>query len=189
MRGTWYAFNQYLSNQEVEGLVEECEKYPLHPSGITKNNSLVIDPNVRVTDVAMLSRGLSPRVFEEMFDWALIANRESFGFLVDRVGEVQYGKYEAEKRSKYKWHMDTVWANDTGYDRKLTVVVQLTDPSQYEGGLFEFKDYTWGEEELKMVRSKGTIIVFPSFLEHRVTEVTAGTRASLVGWVEGPKFR
>ena len=137
----------------------------------------------------MLDRSLSPEIFEVLYDKALLANHDSFGFLVDRVGEVQFATYISSKKSKYTWHMDTVWANNKEYDRKLTVIVQLTDPSEYKGGLFEFKDYTWTEAERLKVSKKGTIIVFPSFMEHRVTEVTEGTRSSLVGWVEGPNFR
>jgi PKHD-type hydroxylase len=36
---------------------------------------------------------------------------------------------------------------------------------------------------------RGSIMFFPSFLLHRVAEVTEGKRKSLVGWVTGPKFR
>ena len=44
-----------------------------------------------------------------------------------------------------------------------------------------------GEEKEKL-RQKGTVIVFPSFLQHRVTEVTEGQRYALVGWREGKQW-
>ena len=71
------------------------------------------------------------------------------------------------------------------YDRKLSVVVQLTDPSDYEGGIFEFKTV----ETPANFKTRGSILVFPSYLEHQVTEITEGTRYSLVCWAEGPRWR
>jgi PKHD-type hydroxylase len=38
-------------------------------------------------------------------------------------------------------------------------------------------------------REKGTVIMFPSYLLHRVTPVTKGVRKSLVLWVGGTTFR
>jgi PKHD-type hydroxylase len=73
------------------------------------------------------------------------------------------------------------------YDRKISIIIQLTDPSEYEGGEFEM-DYQYEQPNKEDLKKKGTIIVFPSFIPHRVTELTKGTRKSLVAWVEGPKF-
>jgi PKHD-type hydroxylase len=68
--------------------------------------------------------------------------------------------------------------------RKLSAVVALND--DYEGGVFETLDSdTPRSYDLK----KGEMIMFPSFLMHRVTPVTKGIRRSLVIWVEGPNFR
>ena len=38
-------------------------------------------------------------------------------------------------------------------------------------------------------KARGTLVAFPSYVMHRVTPVTSGTRKSLVAWVAGPKFR
>jgi PKHD-type hydroxylase len=68
--------------------------------------------------------------------------------------------------------------------------VNLSNPKDYAGGNFEMKNVQ--EQELKMpmgqIRKQGTVIVFPSFLKHKVTEVTRGTRYSLVQWLNGPDF-
>jgi PKHD-type hydroxylase len=42
---------------------------------------------------------------------------------------------------------------------------------------------------LGQLRKRGTVIIFPSFLQHRVTEVKRGTRYSLVQWYNGPEFK
>ena len=70
--------------------------------------------------------------------------------------------------------------------RKLSLVVQLSDPEDYEGGDLEI--YT-GHEPLVVKKKKGMTAFFPSYQLHGVTPVTKGTRYSLVVWVHGPAFR
>jgi len=75
-----------------------------------------------------------------------------------------------------------------GHVRKLSMTTLLSD--SYEGGEFQFSGYAKEKCEISTPEfSKvGSIIVFPSFLEHRVAPVTKGTRYSLVTWFVGPPF-
>ena len=66
--------------------------------------------------------------------------------------------------------------------RKLSMSVILN--SDYEGGDFEI----FGLENKIPRLEEGSIIVFPSFKEHRVTPVTRGIRYSLVAWFVGPPY-
>lgn len=76
--------------------------------------------------------------------------------------------------------------------RKISVTISLNNPDQYEGGNLEFdlgphrpdRFHTCTE-----IRPKGSVIVFPSHVNHRVTPVTSGTRYSLVCWSLGAPFR
>ena len=72
-----------------------------------------------------------------------------------------------------------------GLDRKLSISIQLSDKLDYEGGNFEFEDIT-SSMDFKEI---GTIIIFPSYLRHRVTKVTSGIRRSLVAWFYGPNWK
>ena len=68
----------------------------------------------------------------------------------------------------------------------MRILFLLTDPeTDYTGGNFEIN--TGGNSEI-VPFPKGRIIAFPSFILHRVTPVTSGTRKSIVIWVTGPKF-
>lgn len=70
--------------------------------------------------------------------------------------------------------------------RKLSVVVQLSDPADYNGGKLIFT----GHEKAKDVPlNQGSAILFPSFVSHKVSKVTKGERFSLVSWVSGEPFR
>ena len=64
--------------------------------------------------------------------------------------------------------------------------VQLSDEEEYEGGDLQFMI---NNKIVDAPRKKGTIVIFPSFIMHRVTQITKGTRQSIVGWVSGPPYR
>ena len=72
----------------------------------------------------------------------------------------------------YNWHKD---GSGFGF-RKLSLTIQLNDPSEYEGGEFEFKDF--GVMKLE----KGDACLFAPNLLHRVKPVTKGVRHSVVSW-------
>jgi PKHD-type hydroxylase len=113
--------------------------------------------------------------------------------------EAQFTIYN--KNQHYDWHVDAEkvpWPQEKGYlhgkIRKLSCTVLLNDPSEYKGGEFEF-DYrnlenkSSNTEIVKELDRQGSIVVFPSFVYHRVKPVTKGTRYSLVIWINGEPFR
>ncbi len=84
----------------------------------------------------------------------------------------------------YDWHLDL---GAGGFSiRKLSFIVQLTDPADYDGGAVEVLN---ARTPQAIPRGLGSVTLFPSYILHRVQEVTRGTRCSLVGWVGGPHFR
>jgi len=97
----------------------------------------------------------------------------------------QYSEYHAEDSGHYTWHIDTSVRGGQQHIRKLSFSAGLNDESEYEGGELQF----WlGPEPVSYRLKKGQIIVFPSYLLHRVTPVTKGVRKTLVGWSRGPNF-
>tara|TARA_B100001778_G_scaffold76218_1_gene61362 strand:+ start:283 stop:825 length:543 start_codon:yes stop_codon:yes gene_type:complete len=121
--------------------------------------------------------------------YVLKSNRENFMYDVEGIDgdSIQYTVYE--KGQYYNWHQD---ADNTvplqeGRLRKLSFILQLSSPDDYQGGNIEMKNT---DEDIYLVpRRRGTFIVFDSRTPHRVTEVTGGIRKTLVGWVMGPKWR
>lgn len=93
---------------------------------------------------------------------------------------IQIGKYHSG--GFYGWHVDE--AITTEHPRKLSFSLLLNDSSEFSGGKFEFK-----KMKEQPVLEQGSIIVFPSVLEHRVTPVTEGVRYSAVTWMRGPNFK
>ena len=129
-----------------------------------------------------------------------IANRNAgWNFEWDRSEAVQFTIYK--KNQYYGWHCDSwtdpyknIHKNFDGKIRKLSVSVSLNDSSKYNGGELEFdlKNKDPGINtvtECKEIKEGGTVVVFPSFLWHRVKPITKGTRYSLVMWNLGKLFK
>jgi len=106
-----------------------------------------------------------------------------------------------EKGHYYGWHTDQgpnaikhKSKNLNGKTRKLSLTLQLTDKTKYEGGDFQFKWIQDDKEGLLNTitvddaKDIGTIIIFPSFIYHQVLPITKGKRESLVNWSVGKKF-
>ena len=111
---------------------------------------------------------------------------EHMGIDILPRSQLQYTEYHGSEGGKYDWHHDVDWNNSEGLDRKLSVTVQLSDPTDYTGGEFEFQEV---EQPKPECRDKGTVLVFPSYLQHRVLPVTSGVRKTLVAWFVGPRWR
>lgn len=115
-----------------------------------------------------------------LYNHALYANESAgWNFAVGRPEIVQLAAYNVGEF--YNWHEDWFPLERSNTVRKLSVVLMLSDPKDFEGGHFEF------DENKPVDLKRGTLIVFPSFVRHRVTPVTKGTRYSAVCWVNGPK--
>lgn len=138
--------------------------------------------DLRKTSIAWAARNhwLEGIMLNNMF----YANRETGWDL--KFGEaneqVQLAKYETGHF--YDWHQDTFFLTDSPTCRKVTAVVLLNDTSEFTGGDFELQNCP-----NPIVLQKGSIIVFPSYLTHRATAVTSGTRYSAALWAHGPQFK
>lgn len=125
-------------------------------------------------------------VLDRMIRIVAEANRESFGFDLAEFGESpQVARYGAEREGHFDWHSD-IGAGHWAAQRKLTIVVQLSEPTDYEGGALELRP---DSNIATAPRQRGLATIFPSFVLHRVTPVTAGERWSLTLWSHGPAFR
>jgi PKHD-type hydroxylase len=92
--------------------------------------------------------------------------------------------YEGGEGGHYNWHVDL--GNKDAEPRKISLSLQLTDPSRYEGFRLVLEA---GDGPYIADAALGTVIAFPSYVLHRVTPIESGIRKSLVVWVAGPEFR
>ncbi|MBV0911324.1 2OG-Fe(II) oxygenase [Anianabacter salinae] len=143
--------------------------------------------NMRRAEIAWLDEAPGTDwVMQRIITLVAEANRSHFGFdLTEFAESPQVARYGAEVAGHFDWHAD-VGDGPVARKRKLTLVVQLSDPADYAGGALEWQI----DAEVRTApREVGTATLFPSFALHRVTPVTQGGRASLTTWAHGPAFR
>jgi PKHD-type hydroxylase len=126
-------------------------------------------------------------IYKEIHPFVVEANQKAgWNFQWDSSQSCQFTKYKLNQY--YDWHCDIENKIDNnGKVRKLSMTCQLTDGSEYQGGEleFDFRNYDPPQRD----EPKGSIIIFPSFVWHRVKPVTKGVRYSLVVWNQGLSFK
>tara|TARA_R110000787_G_scaffold16146_5_gene49342 strand:- start:386 stop:1012 length:627 start_codon:yes stop_codon:yes gene_type:complete len=137
-------------------------------------------------------------IFKLLKPFISTANKNSgWDFNLDWCEPVQITKYVGNKKQHYDWHCDTgvehVENDGNNKIRKLSIVISLSDSKDYRGGDFEFQYRSTDDPTLitpvPILKNQGTVVVFPSYIWHRVKPVTEGVRYSLVAWVRGKKFK
>lgn len=142
--------------------------------------------NDKLRDSAVMFIDNNPEnewIYNKLASLAISCNNERYWF--DLLGfhqELQLTRYS--EGNFFDWHLDFGAGEISA--RKLSMTIQLSDADAYEGGDLQFMINNKIENA---PREKGTIIIFPSFIMHRVTPITKGTRQSIVGWVSGPPYR
>jgi len=148
-----------------------------------------VNTTVRNSRVAWIN---NPELTEVFYKCIILANKEAgWNFDIHSAEVMQFSTYY--ETGHYGWHMDIENSFDPAKVRKLSLVVSLND--NYEGGEFQF---SWGKPsksyhkrviDCPELKKKGSIVVFPSFLWHRVKPVLYNEKHSIALWAYGPAFR
>lgn len=143
---------------------------------------------IRKSNVAWLTcNNESQWIYDRMAWVARLLNGQFYKFdLYGFFEDMQYTVYDGKEEGHYSWHQDSGTLSNNFPPRKFSLVLQLTDPSEYEGGDLELLT---NANPTIVKKQKGLVSAFPSYMLHRVTPVTSGIRKTLVAWVCGPSFR
>jgi PKHD-type hydroxylase len=186
MRNLWELWPQGLSDQYCDYIINCSQRHEPQTATVGFEASSPAKLGYRSSTIRWLDvEGINNDIAETLMRFVRMSNRNNFGFDITKMNEIQFTEYHGSANGKYDWHHDVHWENPAPYDRKLSIVVQLSSPDDYEGGEFEFFDLAQPVD----FKKRGSVLVFPSFFLHRVLPVTSGTRYSLVSWIEGPKWR
>lgn len=181
-----------FTTEELDRLERYCDALPLSQAGLggleaghQYDNNLrtrISDKQVRRTRVSSIVQ--APEIgwfYERLVAICRRLNRDYRFDLTDFSEAPQYLVYHHDEEAYFDWHVD----QGTEPPRKLSLTLQLSDPSDYEGGELQFN----GGNIVTAPKDRGAAIAFPSYTVHRVTPVTAGIRKSIVAWITGPDFR
>ncbi len=155
-----------------------------HDATVLSGGQFIVNPTMRRSKVRWLDRGNKQldMVFYRLQTFAEKVNAEVFGFDLRSFPKLQFAEYHGDEKGHFDWHIDNNWTGDETMGRKLSVVVMMSKPEDFAGGVFELAH---GAPKL----GQGDVIAFPSFHRHRVTPVTSGIRRSMAAWIHGPAFK
>lgn len=190
--GYWY-FKEAVSNDVINKIEAAVKKIKFKKGTIS--NGEKTQYTVRDSDVKFLNDQF---IYDAVMPLFQTANKNAgWNFKYDWCESVQYTKYG--KNQHYDWHVDMPSKlykrkdpNFNNKTRKLSGTLLLNNSSEYTGGKFliDFREHRQKESimQVEELQNKGDLVIFPSYLWHKVTPVTKGVRKSLVIWTIGPQF-
>ena len=172
-----------FTEQELNWLQQQA-KEANNTAIVGNNRGGGVDNSVRRSQVSWLKNTPDTVwLFDKLANVVSQLNADYFRFDLTGFGEqLQLTNYDQSENGMYGWHLDY----GGKISRKLSLTVQLTDPSEYEGGNLQIM--TTGNP-VSVRKQRGLIAAFPSYTLHQVTPVTQGSRQSLVAWISGPAFK
>ena len=167
-------FKEIIPPMACKMIIEEGLSHKLEDGRTTVDNQVTMMG--RSTKVAFMNNE-----FIKSFIYELVTKHYP-KYEIWEAEDLQFAVYN--KGDYYGWHRDSNPTNN----RVLSVTVELSNPSDYEGGELYF-DYAYYKDQgvcyEPLEKAQGTVIVFPSNELHEVEKVTKGTRYSLVQWFKG----
>lgn len=178
---SWY-WKRAVPHQLIDYLLDECETMPKIAGSTFSDvfNEKEDDPDLDYRNSDILLFDPIHWFSSILVNVSLHSNRNAgWNYKLTFPESFQVAYYGENQH--YKWHADSNQLVKFDIIRKLTCVCMLSDSSKYEGGELELEN---GESK-KM--EKGDIVVFPSFVRHRVKPVTSGLRVSATTWYLGDR--
>ena len=187
----WYErIENALSSNSIKSIERYVNKKDMFDAGVNEDYG-TCDESVRKTkgcyladeETVSIPDSLVP-VYKELSSIIKDVNSKSWMYNIGGWEAMQYFKYGVGDH--FTWHIDTVPTPFTITQRKISFSLGISHSHEYEGGDLELS--TGGINPNKIKLRKNEMIIFNSFLLHRVTPITKGTRKTLVGFVHGPNF-
>lgn len=174
----------YFTEEEVDKILD-FEELQQFTEGKTGNGGKNTNKEHRDSEISWLHCTQDTRWIFDKFGAILgQVNHSHFMYDIDGFDAFQYTKYKPKQH--YNWHYD-VFPEYHGFERKISATILLTDPKKYGGGEFEIVPHGNIEKIESYKPSKGSVILFASWMSHRVAPVKSGVRKSLVAWVMGKR--
>lgn len=177
--------NNAFTAEEVDKITHLEQLLEFEQGVVGPANGGTIKEEARNSTVSFIHPGESSEwLYEKLANLIAQANHDLFMQNVDRLEPLQYTVYGPGQH--YDWHFDSFQSYEP-LERKISGILFLSDPDEYEGG--ELEVITNGNPERSEVIKpyKGEVAFFDSHFSHKVHPVKKGIRKTLVFWVMGPR--
>jgi len=187
LSGALVAWQGLFNNDELNALVRLGDGLALEKAELSGGGAGY--ENIRSTKVAWVPRQASTEsLYQRLENAVLELNARYFRFDLSGLAMFQYAVYGGPEGGHFDWHKDYGRdpADPDQEPRKLTLSLQLSDGSDYDGCDLQVRA---GHQIDTAPRARGSLVAFPANVLHQVTPIRSGIRRSLVAWAVGPEFR
>ena len=181
-----YAWSRNVFTDDELDLIINIGKSQVTSEASVNDKNVPLD-NVRRSKISWIRPEVQHKfIFLKISEALHKVNHAFYNYDITEIEDLQFTEYDSSYNGMYRNHTDD--GHDAEYYRKLSFTLQLSDPTEYEGGDLQLYRFKLDNPNI-VQREKGLFAVFPSSTIHEVTTVTKGIRYALVGWVHGPRFR
>lgn len=182
MKYDYYYIENLISKNEIKEINDLVKNY----NGESLSD-LPAEGVLKTAEVSVIPMFYLNQLIYKFNQQIININRLYFGFdLFDNcdLEFANYNIYNSESSGQYSWHIDGCKGEVN--DIKLTAILNLSE-NKFTGG--EFDLFVNGPIRIPQIDNPGAMLVFPSFIPHRVNPVTTGQRITLSRWVIGPTWK
>jgi len=180
----YYYYRKLFDDYEIQKILAICDKLPKTEATLGSANK--VDKSYRESTLSWVPVNNETHwIYQKLSKCINEVNELFFQYELTKIEKLQFTRYYGNQKGFYGPHIDSNFGH-FDENRKLTFVMQLTDPREYEGGVLKLH---FGRDGDCVEKEKGLITFFPSHVLHEFTPVISGTRCTLVGWIHGPKFK
>jgi PKHD-type hydroxylase len=179
----YYYYSNAFTPEELEVIKTTGNSYPKQLAEVGGGEDSQVS-DYRKSEISWIPEEPNNQwLYDKISQYAISANKEMWNFDIWGYHDtLQFTNYYGDG-GHYDWHADL---GPGISNRKLSVVLQLSDPNDYVGGELQMNT---GGGITSVKKEYGLLCFFPSFVLHRVTPLTSGTRTSLVTWLCGANLR
>jgi PKHD-type hydroxylase len=181
----YYWFQEGFSKSEIDIILENVQSLPFQEARVAADRKGDDLHEMRKSEIKWIPQNPHFKwIYDRLAKLIIEANEALWQFdLTGILDNIQFTVYH-DGGGHYDWHLD-IGPRELSW-RKISLTIQMSEDEDYEGGELEFM---LSKNPIKAPRGKGVVVVFPSYLLHRVTPVSKGTRKSMVLWVGGGRYK
>jgi PKHD-type hydroxylase len=178
----YFFWNNLFSSQEIKNINSLLKKYKKEK----EQPSLKAEGSKKTSNVYNIKMKHLSKYLNKVISKIIKNNQDNYGYDLFKIDGEELLNYNIYKQGEqYEWHIDA--AGFKSSDIKLTALINISDDS-FSGGNFNLLASN-NPVLVPELNNPGSMIIFNSFILHKVDPVIKGTRKTITIFMKGPAFK